>query len=165
MTDLSLRDHGPSQRLAEFGVAAAILLFGALTVFGAVKAGIGWGPEGPRAGFFPFYVGLFILGASIVNLLRATSVPTATRFADWDQLRQVSAVIVPTAVYVSLVPWIGFYVSSMILIAVFMRWIGHYGWGLVALVAVGVPVGAYVLFEMWFLVPLPKGPFEEMVGL
>jgi hypothetical protein len=46
-----------------------------------------------------------------------------------------------------------------------MRWIGHYGWGLVALVAVGVPVGAYVLFEMWFLVPLPKGPFEEMVGL
>ena len=37
--------------------------------------------------------------------------------------------LVPTAIYVALVPWIGIYAASVLLIAVFMRWLGHYGWG------------------------------------
>jgi len=31
-------------------------------------------------------------------------------------------------------------------------------------VSVGVPVAIFVLFEIWFLVPLPKGPIERMLG-
>jgi hypothetical protein len=80
-------------------------------------------------------------------------------------LRQVLSVIVPTTAYVLLIPWIGLYVASLILIAVFMRWLGKYRWPLVAAVACGVPLVAYVLFEKWFLVPLPKGPLEDFLGL
>jgi hypothetical protein len=29
---------------------------------------------------------------------------------------------------------------------------------------VGVPVVTFVIFEKWFLVPLPKGPIEEYLG-
>jgi putative tricarboxylic transport membrane protein len=74
-------------------------------------------------------------------------------------------VIIPLAIYVALVPWLGLYVSSLLLIAVFMKWLGRYGWGLVAALAIGVPVAAYVMFEKWFLVPLPKGPLEDLLGL
>jgi hypothetical protein len=35
---------------------------------------------------------------------------------------------------------------------------------MIAAVAVGVPVVTFVIFEKWFLVPLPKGPIEEYLG-
>ena len=64
---------GPSHRGVEIGVAIAMLLFAAIIMYGAWIAGIGWGAEGPRAGFFPFYVGLSILLATLVNLAHALS--------------------------------------------------------------------------------------------
>src|SRR5262249_11825232 len=118
------RGGGPSHRLVEIGVALFTAAFALIIVAGSVKAGVGWGAEGPRAGFFPFYVGLVILGASIINLGAVISRrPDDQLFAEWGQLSQVMAMLVPTAIYVALVPWIGIYVASVLLIAVFMRWL------------------------------------------
>ena len=75
------------------------------------------------------------------------------------------SVVIPTAVYVALVPWLGLYVASFLLIAVFMKWLGRYSWALTLAVAIGVPVLAFLMFEKWFLVPLPKGPIEDLLGL
>ena len=63
--------RGPSHRQVEIGVAIATGLFGLLVIFGSLQVGITWGVEGPHAGFFPFYIGLFIVVSSIVNLLGA----------------------------------------------------------------------------------------------
>ena len=86
-------------------------------------------------------------------------------FAEWGQLRQVLAVVIPTTIYVFLVPVLGMYVPSMLLIGVFMKWLGRYNWLTVLLVSVGVSVITYLMFEKWFLVPLPKGPVEDWLGL
>jgi putative tricarboxylic transport membrane protein len=155
---------GPSHRTVESGVAVAIGLFASIVIFGSLKAGIDWGVEGPRAGFFPFYVGLTILIASIVNFIHARSEPAEDRFADWEQLRQVLAVVAPTAVYVAVMPWIGIYVSSALLIAFFMKRLANYPWHLIAAIALGVPLATFLVFEKWFLVPLPKGPLETWLG-
>ena len=56
-------------------------------------------------------------------------------------------------------------VKTGLLIGVFMKWLGRYRWLLVLAVAIGVPVVTFVVFERWFLVPLPKGPVEEWLGL
>src|SRR5215217_5968565 len=141
---------GPSQRAVEIGVAIFLLAFAAIVVYGSVQAGITWGPEGPRAGFFPFYVGLMIAAASLYNLVGAVMDRQTGLFAEWGQLRQVLAVVIPTTAYVLLVPWLGLYVASIILIALFMKWLGNYGWSLVAAVSIGVPVLAYFMFEKWF---------------
>src|SRR5262245_32469193 len=109
---------GPSHRSVELGVAVAIAVFALIVIAGSVQAGIGWGAEGPKAGFFPFYVGLAILGSSIVNFGAAISErPDGELFAEWGQLGKVMAMLVPTAIYVALVPWIGIYVASALLIA------------------------------------------------
>ena len=99
---------------------------GALIVIaGSVQAGIGWGSEGPKAGFFPFYIGLTILGSSIINFATVLAErPDRQLFAEWGQLRKVLSMLVPTTIYVALVPWLGIYVASALLIAVFMRWLG-----------------------------------------
>jgi hypothetical protein len=85
-------------------------------------------------------------------------------FAEWGQLGKVMSVLVPTAIYVALVPWIGIYTASTLLIALFMRWLGGYGWGLVAAISLGVPLVIFLVFEKWFLLPLPKGPIEAFLG-
>lgn len=157
---------GPIHRSVEAGVAVFAAVLALITIGGALAVGIDWGAEGPKAGFFPFYVGLFILGSSLINLWHAFRDNKAGKlFAEWGQLRQVMSVVIPTAVYVFLIAWIGIYVSSMMLIALFMRWLGKYGWGIVAAVAITTPILIFIVFEKWFLVPLPKGPLEELLGL
>ena len=155
---------GPSQRALETGVAIGMAVFAAIIIGGSIQAGIGWGAEGPKAGFFPFYVGVAILIASIVNFFQARAEPAEPRFADWHQLRQVAAVVVPTAVYVAVMPWIGIYLSSALLISCFMKRLGNYAWRLIAAISLGVPLATFLVFEKWFLVPLPKGPIEAWLG-
>jgi hypothetical protein len=80
----------------------------------------------------------------------------------------VLTVLIPTVIYVFLIdnPWypLGIYVPSIIFIAAFMRFLGKYGWIRIALVSIGVMVAFFVAFEIWFQVPLPKGPVEALFG-
>jgi hypothetical protein len=167
MTDTShAAGSGPSHRAVEIGVALAMIAFGAIAIIGSLQVGIGWGAEGPKAGFFPFYLGLSIIAASVANIVSVVSTQSRQKvFADWAQLTSVISIVIPTAVYVVAVPWVGIYLSSIILIAAFMQWLGRYSIAFSAAVAVGVMVSIYLMFEKWFLVPLPKGPIEDFFGL
>jgi putative tricarboxylic transport membrane protein len=157
---------GPSHRAVEIGTAVGMILLGLIVMVGSWQIGIGWGAEGPKSGFFPFYLGIIIVGASIFNLIQASLERDGpVLFAEWAQLRQVLAVIIPTAVYVGAIPWIGIYVSSLVLIALFMVWLGNYRITYALMISAGVVIGTYLTFEKWFLVPLPKGPLEELLGL
>ncbi len=157
---------GPSHRSVEIGVALFMALLAVVGVIGALRVGIGWGAEGPKAGFFPFYISLIVLISCAVNLLGVLREFTDRKvFAEWGQIRQVLSVVIPTAVYVFAVPILGMYVSSGLLIGVFMKWLGRYSWLMVLAVAVGMPILTYLMFERWFLVPLPKGPVEDWFGL
>ncbi|MCC6468874.1 MAG: tripartite tricarboxylate transporter TctB family protein [Alphaproteobacteria bacterium] len=157
--------RGPSHRHAEMGTAAFMVLLGAITIAGSLKVGIGWAAEGPQAGFFPFWIGALIVASSAFNFLRAYAGGGRRLFAEWAQIAQVWKVVWPTAIYVGAVPWIGIYLASALLIAGFMRWLGRYGWALTLGISIGLPIIIYVTFEKWFLVPLPKGPIEDMLGL
>ncbi|MEI7806530.1 MAG: tripartite tricarboxylate transporter TctB family protein [Hyphomicrobiales bacterium] len=156
---------GPSHRTVEIGLAAFMALLGAITVAGSLQVGIGWGAEGPRSGFFPFYIGIAIILSSAVNMVHAFATKAAPRFAEWSQLRQVMAVVIPTTVYVFVLPYTGIYLASVVMIGVFMLWLGKYKLPLTAAVSLGVPLALYFMFEKWFLVPLPKGPIEDFLGL
>lgn len=166
MTDTSHGGaSGPSHRAVELGVSIAMIAFGAIVIYGSLKVGIGWGDEGPKAGFFPFYLGVVIIAASVINIITAFSQDPHKLFAEWPQLFQVLSVVIPTAVYVGVIPFAGIYISSLLLIAAFMMWFGRYGIGLSVAVSIGVTLATYLMFEKWFLVPLPKGPIEDFFNL
>jgi hypothetical protein len=86
-------------------------------------------------------------------------------FAERSQLALVLAVLVPMCVYVGLIYPLGIYLPSALLIAYFMRRYGGYGWPALIGVSVAVPLVFFAVFERWFLVPLPKGPIERLLGL
>jgi len=156
---------GPSHRGVEIGVAVAMAILAVIGIYGSLKVGIGWGAEGPRAGFFPFYVSLAVLISCAVNLAKILmSADDGSLFAEWGQIRQVLAVVAPTAVYVGAIPYLGIYVSSALLIIAFMKWLGNYNWLKSIVVGVVVPILTFLMFEIWFLVPLPKGPLENLLG-
>lgn len=156
---------GPSHRSVEIGVAVAIAILAIIGIIGANRVGIGWSAEGPRAGFFPFYICLAILISCAVNLMQIfRSESDGAVFASWDQIKKVMQVVIPTAAYVFVIPYSGIYVASALLIGGFMKVLGRYGWGASTAVAVVVPLFTFVAFEKWFLVPLPKGPLEHLLG-
>jgi hypothetical protein len=46
-----------------------------------------------------------------------------------------------------------------------MRWLGKYAWWKVVSLSVANSVIFFVVFEVWFMIPLPKGPLESALGL
>ena len=156
---------GPSQRGAEIGVAIGTAVFALIVMGGSIKAGIGWGDEGPKAGFFPFYIGLIIIISAAINLFQLfAGEKDKETFATWRQILKVLSVVIPTAIYVAIIPFIGIYVASVLLIGAFMIGFGKYRWIVAVPTAVGVTIFFFVTFERWFLVPLPKGPIEQLLG-
>jgi putative tricarboxylic transport membrane protein len=156
-----------SYKTAELAVAAFFALLGAIVVFDSLRQGARWGAEGPQPGYFPFYVGVMICAASVVTFVRGCLVPAEKNkaFVESAQLKLVLSVLLPSLVYVGLIGWLGIYVASALFVAAFMRWLGNYPWWKVALVSVGNSVAFFLIFELWFLVPLPKGPLEAWLHI
>lgn len=156
-----------SNRWPELIVSAFLFALGVLVIADSLRVGTGWGDDGPRAGYFPFYIGLLLTLSSgwvffkqLVRWRRASP-----EFAEYSQLTQVLSVLVPMVIYVGLMLWLGIYVSSALLIIWFMWRHGRYSALPTAAVALGVPLFFYLVFERWFLVLLPKGPLERLLGL
>jgi len=154
-------------RSMELITALVIVALGILVIVDSHRVGVGWADDGPRSGYFPNIIGwcLTVAGAWIAGGTIVQWRKLAGRvFVSHDDLKPVLAMLVPTIVYVALIAYLGIYVASAIYIAGFMLIQGKYKWLPTALVSVGVPVAIFILFEIWFLVPLPKGPVEHMLG-
>lgn len=155
---------GLSQRIVEVWLAIFFAAFGAIIVYGAIRAGITWGFDGPRAGFFPFIVGsLTIIGALVTLFQIVTDKSDLGIFAEWTQLSQVSSVALPTLAYIIAIYLIGIYLASVLLIAYFMIVLSRYSLVLTAAVSILMPVITYFVFERWFLVTLPQGLYGEPI--
>ncbi len=153
-----------STRTMDIAVALLMIAAAAVVISDSLRLGVGWQEnEGPRAGYFPFYIGVILAGASAVNLLRALfdTKGGIKTFTTKPALLQVFAVLIPLAIYVAAVAFIGIYVASIIYMALFMWYFGKYPLWRGALVGFGVSAFFFLMFEIWFLVPLPKGPLDD----
>ena len=156
-----------SVRTLELVVAALIFVLGALVVFDSWRLGASWAEDGPQAGYFPFYIGMILCVASLLTFVQGLRdrASASESFVSVAQLKLVLAVLVPTVIYVLLIAYFGFYLASTVFIAFFMIWLGKYGWFKTAAVSIGVSVASFLLFDIWFKLPMPKGPLEAALGL
>ncbi len=154
-------------RWMELVVALLFAIVGAVVIVDSLRVGITWAADGPRAGYFPFYIGclLAFTGAYVgaETLLRWKRLEGDT-FVTRERLKPVFLMLLPTIAFVVLVGWLGIYVAAFIYVGAFMIWQGKYGWLPTLAVAAGLPLVLFAVFELWFLVPLPKGPVEHLLG-
>lgn len=161
------RGYGVSRRAVDAGVGALALLIGAAVMYDSWRLGAGWANGTPQPGYFPLRIGAIICIASVSVIVRALlagrAAPEAI-FTRWEEFRPVLAVLVPTVAYVAITQLLGIYTASALFIAAFMRVAGKYGWLKSLLVGAGTAIALFWIFEMEFLVPLPKGPVEQLFG-
>ena len=145
-------------------VAACLMVAGSVVAIEAWRLGARWTSDGPGAGYFPFYIGLIlaVCGAGILYQALRARASDDSIFVDSVQLRRVLSVLLPSVVYVGAVMVLGLYVASAAFIAVFMVVLGKYP--PLKSVIVGVVVNAlfFMMFEVWFKVPLYKGTLEPL---
>ena len=67
-------------------------------------------------------------------------------------------------VFVLATNYIGIYVSAAIYIGAFMVFFGKFAVWKALAVSLGIAIVNFMMFEVWFLVPLPKGPLETALG-
>jgi hypothetical protein len=151
-------------RAANLVTAGLLALLGGIVVIDALRLGIGWGTDGPKSGFFPFWLAAILIvttGLILVQNVRRSRRPFVTR----QQLGPVMTVLWPATALVVATHFIGLYAASAFYMAAYMRTIGRHRWATTVALSIGVPVLAFVVFERWFLVPMPKGPLELWLGL
>jgi hypothetical protein len=147
-------------------VAVILMGVGAVVMVGSYRLGAGWSPTGPESGYFPFYIGGLILLSSTATLLISLFAkrPKRAPFVEPKQFQRVLQVLIPSFIFAIAIDYIGIYVAGGLFIAFFMWWLGKYPLPKVVVVSVLVPLTMFLVFEMWFLVPLPKGPVEAYFG-
>lgn len=158
--------RGPTLKGVEIATAVALMAAGGIAIHDGLRVGAGWSGDGPQSGYFPYWIGVILMLASVANLASALKprAGQAALFATWPQLRLVASVLIPTAIYVAIIPFAGIYVTSAALIAFFMIRFGAFR-GLTALPSGALAAGiAFAVFEIWFLVALPEGPLETWLG-
>lgn len=153
-----------STRTLEIVTAAFFLALSAIVIWDSLRIGAGWGNDGPQSGYFPFYVGLLMAVVTLANLVSALRRHESGSFVSRPKLRLVLAIFLPCLVYVGVMQLVGMYVSSAIFIAVFMRWQGRFSVLKSVMCAAGVMISLFLMFEIWFKVPLLKGPLEAAFG-
>jgi Tripartite tricarboxylate transporter TctB family len=145
-------------------VALCLVVVGIVQIVEARRLGAEWTSDGPGAGYFPFYIGLILLvcGVAIfVQSLRARKTDKSV-FVDSVQLNRVLSVLVPSAIYVGAIMVLGIYVASALFITLFMIVLGKYSPGKSVIVGVAVNALFFMMFEVWFKVPLFKGALEPL---
>jgi len=151
-------------RTADLTTALILMAGGVLVIWDSLRLGIGWGTDGPESGFFPFWLAVLLFvscgAVALQAWRRAGGVPFVTR----ERLKPVLTTLLPATGFVMLTQFIGLYVAAAAFMAFYMRWIGRYSWVAVVAVSVLFPLVTFVVFEKWFLVPMPKGPLESWLG-
>lgn len=157
-----------SNRIMNMVVALALMLVAAVVMISSYRLGAGWSKDvGPDSGYFPFYVALLLFassGATLLQHARALRPDGEGSFVGRGELVRVVQMLVPTTIFVVLSIYIGIYISMALFIGFFMVRNGGYSPYKALPVAVLLPIVLFVIFEIWFLVPLPKGPVEAWLG-
>jgi putative tricarboxylic transport membrane protein len=169
MTDHTL--HRPeeetplvSQRAVGLVVAIVLFIAGVVLAFDNWRLGIGWSDSGPQSGSFPFGLAVLMCVFSAIGIVDNLRSHAGETFVTREQFVRVLVVFFPVVVFGVVMQFLGIYVASAALIIGFMRFVGRMRWWVCLVVGLGVTIALFIIFEIEFLVPLPKGPLEDWLG-
>jgi hypothetical protein len=148
-------------RKANVAIALLIMAIGIVVVVDAVRLGFGWSDNGPRAGFFPFLLGVGLVVCSAIVLRNVYAEhrkkQPAKRLMPPGAWKPITWVVAPSAGMILLVELIGLHLAAAVFLVFYMRVVGKVRWATTLAIAILVPAVLFVSFEKVFLVPMPQG--------
>lgn len=148
-------------------MALGLVAAGAVLLRQATLLPIGWSAIGPGAGFFPFWLSIGVTVTAVALLVQSVRAPRHAAgegaFLPSGAWKPLLAVFLPIVAIIALLRYLGVYVGGVLYLAGYMRLVGRHSWGLTAVVSLLVPLALFMVFEQWFLMPLPKGTLLELL--
>jgi len=155
-------------RWLELLVAFCFVGLAILVIIDSVRVGRAWGSDGPEPGYFPFYIGCLMLGGAawviLQTLLTWKRDDGKQVFSQKHEFSLMLQMLVPIVIFTVAIFLLGLYEASLIFITVFMMWQGKYRFLKSITVSACITASLFFLFEIWFLLPLPKGFIETWLG-
>jgi len=142
-------------------VSLLFMLLGVIVIVDSVRLGFMWGRTGPASGFFPFYLGVGVVIASLIVLLNAVK-----QFRKQGEgkplmppgaLKPILWVVIPSTAMVAVTELVGLHIAAALFLLFYMRVVGKIGWGTTLLIGIIAPLSLYITFDKLFLIPLPAG--------
>ena len=155
---------GVATYIVEAATALILLILGITVMLKAMDLGHRWGPDGPGSGYFPFYIALIITVGSAFTMFQALFGKNKNTeiFVDGEQFKRVLTVLIPAALFVFAIEFVGMYVAAAIYITLFMIILGKNSIIKSLAVGLGTQTLFFVVFEIWFKVPLFKGSLDPL---
>ena len=148
---------------AETACALVLLLLAGIVAREAIRLEIGWGDIGPKGGFFPFWLAVLLGVASLTILVKSISTrktDDVKSFLTRQRAGLLLTVLLPIALVVPSIAVVGFYLTAFFYLLLYIWWTGKKHWTVNLAVSLLFPIAIYLIFEKWFLIPLPKGMVE-----
>ncbi|MBA4393196.1 MAG: hypothetical protein C0407_06560 [Desulfobacca sp.] len=142
------------------------LVVGIGIIIGSLKYGFGT-LVSPGAGFITFFAGAILCFLSLILLVSSIRNRKLQGGLGelWKGLEVGKAIYVLSllAVYALVLQTLGFLVCTFLLLSLLFRVKAEYSFRRVILLSFLISTGAYLLFDFWLRVPLPKGILERIL--
>ncbi len=163
-------------------VAGVLVIVGLGVAWKSTELPIGILPkEGPGGGFLPFWLSLGISVAALGVFAQSffggppaegdeeagdgQAAGAEGGFVSWEGFLDILRVAIPALIMVLLISTISIYIAAAGFVFYCLFYVGRHGMRVSLAVSVGVPIGVFLIFEKFLIVPLPKGYLEPLFYL
>lgn len=110
-----------------------------------------WEHGEPAAGLFPFIAALLLIFTSLLCTVRSVPIDEPV------ELPRILAYCAALAFFCAMLEMLGFAVATFLFLVGVLRFVEKLRWLAAGLLATGVAVSTWILFEVLLSVPLPHG--------
>jgi len=142
-------------KVSDIGSSFVLIAFGGFMAWQSERLSVG-APRAPGPGFFPFCLGLLLIGMGIIILVQGMGEKPGVREAGLSKGRVILA-MAAIFTYSFVMESLGYLLSTFFLMLLLLHMMVEKGWWFAPATACFISLFSYILFKIWLKVLLPAG--------
>ena len=152
-----------TRRTLEILTSTLTAAFGLAVIVQSIEVGGGWSTGGVESGTFPLITGALVCAGSLFNIVRSFAGPDAV-LVGRAELRRSAGLFLPAVAFVAAIPLVGIYLAASGYLLGVLHVQHRLNWLRSLLIAAGMALGLYLLFERTFQILMPRGLLGSALG-